>query len=161
MPRSRRRRPSGDATVSPVRRTPLIAAAAATVLAAALPASAPAGRKAPEATAAAFTYIHCLNKAGRRYVRKRKPATCAHFGSGGTFGGGVFLKNIKWTKYSGREALGTATECGFHLPCQHVAVNIRAYRVRTARGKHVYTRLRAMSRYGTTVVRLATHPRAS
>jgi hypothetical protein len=40
-------------------------------------------------------------------------------------------------------------------------VHIRAYRVRTARGKHVYTRLRATSTYGTTVVRLATHPHPS
>jgi hypothetical protein len=144
-----------------VRRTLLIAAAAATVLAAALPARVPAGGTAPRATAAAFTYIHCLNKAGSRYVRKRKPARCAHFGPGGSFGGGVFLKNIRWTKYSGHEALGTATECGFHLPCQNVAVNIRAYRVRTVRGRHVYTRLRATSTYGTTVVRLATYPHAS
>ena len=136
----------------------LIAAAAATAFAVAPPTRAPAEREAPEATVAAFTYIHCLNKAGSRYVRKRKPARCAHFGRGGTFGGGVFLEDIKWTKYSGREALGTATECGFHLPCQNVPVKIRAYRVRTIHGKHVYTRLRATSTYGTTVVRLATYP---
>jgi hypothetical protein len=137
-----------------------IAAAAALAVAAALPTSAAAGRKAPEA-ATGLPYIHCLSKSGSRYVSKRKPGRCAHFGPGGSFGGGVNLKNIDWTTYTGRRARGTATECGFHLPCENVPVTIRAYRVRTARGKRVYTRLRATGKHGTTVVRLATYPHSS
>jgi hypothetical protein len=113
----------------------------------------------PQADASAFTYINCLNTAGTRYVRKRKPAECAHFGPGGSFGGGVNLKKIHWSSYTGSEARGTATECGFRQDCENVRVTIRAYRVRVACRRHVYTRLRATSRHGTTVVRLARCPR--
>jgi hypothetical protein len=112
----------------------------------------------PQADASAFPYINCLSRDGTRYVRKRKPARCAHFGPGGSFGGGVNLRDIHWRSYTGSEARGTATECGFHLPCANVRVTIRAYRVRRACGRHVYTRLRARSRYGTTLVRLVRCP---
>ena len=112
---------------------------------------------APQADVATFTYIHCLNDGGSRYVRRRRPAKCAHYGRDGTFGGGVNLKDIAWTSYTGRQAHGTAIEQGFHLPYSNIPVNIRAYRVRSRRGRRVYTRLRASSSYGTTVVRLATY----
>jgi hypothetical protein len=128
---------------------------AALITAATLMAPAP-----PQAEAAARTYIHCLNSAGTKYLRHRKPKKCAHFGPGGTNGGGVNLTNINWTKWSGREAKGTGTELGFHLPYSNIPVTIRAYRVRVVHSRHVYTRLRAHSKYGTTTVRLATweHP---
>jgi hypothetical protein len=113
----------------------------------------------PQADASAFTYINCLNREGTRYVRKRKPARCAHFGPGGSFGGGVNLRGIQWSSYTGSEARGTATECGFHQGCANTRVTIRAYRVRVACRRHVYTRLRATSRFGTTTVRLARCPR--
>ena len=112
----------------------------------------------PQAGPAAYTYIHCLNDGGSRYVRRRRPAACAHYGPGGSFGGGVNLTHIHWSSYTGREARGKATECGFHLPCANIKASIRAYRVRVVRGRHVYTRLRATSKYGTTTVRLATYP---
>ena len=115
----------------------------------------------PQADASAFMYINCLNRDGTRYVRKRRPVRCAHFGPGGSFGGGVNLRDIHWSSYTGSEARGTATECGFHLPCANVRVTIRAYRVRVACRRHVYTRLRATSRHGTTTVRLARCPRAA
>jgi hypothetical protein len=138
-------------------RTFLVTALAAAALGAPT-AGAAASRQLPVAGPAAFTYIHCLDKTGSRYVRKRRPPRCAHFGPGGTFGGGVNLKDIRWISYTGRQASGTATECGFHLPCANVPVSVRAYRVRVACGRHVYTRLRATSRYGTTLVRLARCP---
>jgi hypothetical protein len=112
---------------------------------------------APQAEVSAYTYIHCLNSGGTRYVRRRRPTRCAHFGRGGTFGGGVNLKDIVWSSYTGRQARGTAIEQGFHLPYSNIPVRIRAYRVRTRRGRRVYTRLRAASSYGTTLVRLATY----
>jgi hypothetical protein len=115
----------------------------------------------PHADASARTYIHCLNSAGSKYLRHRKPKKCAHYGQGGTFGGGVNLTDIHWSKWSGSEAKGTATELGFHLPYSHIAATIRAYRVRVVHGRHVYTRLRAHSKYGTTTVRLATWEHAA
>ena len=105
----------------------------------------------------ALTYMFCGNKKGDLYVRKHKPGECVVFGRGGTSAGGVNLKRIKWSKYSGTEARGTALECGFQLPCSKIPVTVRAYRVRVAHGKHLYTRLRAHSKYGTTVARLATY----
>lgn len=122
----------------------------------ALPASAASGSR-PVAHAAARTYIHCLNSAGTKYLRHRKPKKCAHFGPGGTNGGGVNLTNIKWKSWTGSQAKGTATELGFHLPYSHIHATIRAYRVRVVHGRHVYTRLRSHSKYGTTTVRLATY----
>jgi hypothetical protein len=112
---------------------------------------------APQADASAFTYIHCLDSTGSRYLRRRRPKKCAHFGHGGSFGGGVNLRNIVWSSYTGRQARGTAIEQGFHQPYANIPVNIRAYRVRSRRGRRVYTRLRASSSHGTTVVQLATY----
>jgi hypothetical protein len=126
----------------------------------ALPAGSAAGSR-PKASASARTYIHCLNSAGTKYLRHRKPKKCAHFGPGGTNGGGVNLTNIKWKSWTGSQAKGTATELGFHLPYSHIHATIRAYRVRVVHGRHVYTRLRAHSKYGTTTVRLATYEHAA
>jgi hypothetical protein len=137
-----------------VRRSISIAAALALAATVALPAAAPAEHP---ASAAARTSMFCANKKGDLYIRKHKPGACAVFGPGGTFGGGVNLKNIKWSKYTGSEARGTATECGFHLPCSNIPATVRAYRVRVSQGRHLYTRLRAHTKYGTAVVRLATY----
>ena len=136
-----------------VRRIALIAALAAGALVA-LPSAAPAEHP---AGAAARTYLFCADKKGNLYIPKRKPGACAVFGPGGTFGGGVNLKKIKWSKYTGSEARGTAIECGFHLPCSNIPATVRAYRVRVSHGRHLYTRLRARTKYGTAVVRLATY----
>jgi hypothetical protein len=115
----------------------------------------------PQAEASARTYIHCLNSAGTKYLRHRKPAKCAHFGPGGINAGGVNLTDIKWSKWSGREAKGTGTELGFHMPYSHIPVTLRAYRVRVVHRRHVYTRLRSHSKYGTTTVHLATWEHAA
>ena len=115
----------------------------------------------PQADASARTYIHCLNSAGTKYLRHRKPKKCAHYGPGGTNGGGVNLKDIHWSSYTGSQAKGTAIEQGFHLPYSHIHATIRAYRVRVVHKRHVYTRLRAHSKYGTTTVRLATWEHAA
>ncbi len=115
-------------------------------------AAAPAG-------AQAQTSILCLNKAGTEYVRKVEPVHCAHFGPGGAYGGGVNLKRIHWKSWGGVPARGGGIECGFRLPCANAKVRIRAYRPRVACGKRVYTRLKATSSDGTTVVKLARCPR--
>jgi hypothetical protein len=121
-------------------------------VAVALLAAAPAGAQAKSS-------ILCLNKAGTDYVRKVEPVHCAHFGPGGAFGGGVNLKRIHWKVWGGRAARGRGVECGFHLPCAGIKVRIRAYRRRVACGKRVYTRLKATSSRGTTIVKLARCPR--
>ncbi len=116
----------------------------------------------PEAgLAAKHTNILCLNKAGSKYVVRYRPGGCAVFGPGGSFGGGVNLKHIHWKSWNRISVTGRARECGFHLPCENTKVRIRAYRRRHACGRVVYTRLKARSRFGTTVVRLKGCPGAA
>jgi hypothetical protein len=102
--------------------------------------------------------IICLNKAGTTYKRKVEPVHCAHFGPGGSFAGGVNLKKLDWRTWGGPRAKGTGRECGFHLPCAAVRAKARAFRIRTACGRRVYTRLKSVSSYGTTVVKLRRCP---
>ena len=104
------------------------------------------------------TNILCLNTAGTEYVVRYRPRSCAHFGPGGSFGGGVNLKRIRWRSWNEPSVRGRARECGFHLPCENIRVRIRAYRRRRACGRVVFTRLKAVSRFGTTVVRLKRCP---
>jgi len=108
--------------------------------------------------AAKHTNILCLNKAGTKYVVKYRPGSCAHFGPGGAFAGGVNLKHIHWRSWNRPSVTGRAKECGFHLPCENTKVRIRAYRRRRACGRIVFTRLKARSSFGTTVVRLKRCP---
>jgi hypothetical protein len=103
--------------------------------------------------------MFCANKSGSLYVRKHKPEKCAVFGPGGINAGGVNLKDIKWSKYTGSEARGTGIECSMHLPCLNAHATLHAYRVRAPHGNRVYTRMRATTKYGTTVVHLATYRR--
>lgn len=100
-----------------------------------------------------LTFLPCLNKAASKYRAKTEPHRCAHFGRGGTFGGGVELQNLVWQNWS--EALATATgvECGFHLPCAKIVVQVQAFRVRKACGRRIYTRLNAVSEFGKTLVK--------
>lgn len=121
-----------------------------------------AGLALPEAAGAAkHTNILCLNKAGTKYVVKYRPKSCAHFGPGGAFGGGVNLKRIHWNSWNRPSVTGRARECGFHLPCENTRVRIRAYRRRHACGRVVFTRLKARSKFGTTIVRLKRCPGAA
>jgi hypothetical protein len=110
------------------------------------------------AAAAKRTHIMCLNEAGTEYVAKYRPRTCAHFGPGGAFGGGVNLRRIRWRSWNRPVVRGRARECGFSLPCSNIRVRIRAYRRRRACGRVVFTRLKARSSFGTTVVRLRRCP---
>jgi hypothetical protein len=116
----------------------------------------------PGAVAAAkTTYILCLNVAGTRYVLRYRPRRCAHFGPGGIFAGGVNLRRIRWAAWDQPSVRGRARECGFHLPCADIPVDIRAYSRRRACGRVVFTRLRATSRHGTTIVSLTRCPKRS
>lgn len=94
--------------------------------------------------------LNCINKGGTSYVFKKRPKTCGVFGPGGTFGGGVDLRQLKWKGWGTRTARATGIECGFRQDCTAVAVKVRAFRLRTCGGKRVYTRLRATSKFGTT-----------
>jgi hypothetical protein len=115
----------------------------------ALPAAAPAAK---------HTNILCLNEAGTEYIVKYRPRSCAVFGPGGISAGGVNLKRIRWRSWNLPSVTGRARECGFQLPCDSTRVRIRAYRRRHACGRVVFTRLKARSSFGTTVVRLRRCP---
>ncbi len=107
-----------------------------------------------QAGAASNVSLLCLNKAGSRYKVKTAPTSCAHFGSGGAFGGGVNLEQLVWTGFGRSSATAKGIECGFHLPCSNIPVDVTASRIRKRCGDRVYTRLRATSSLGTTVVRV-------
>lgn len=129
-----------------------VAALAATALAGwdqAPPAS--AGR--PSARPAALSYVLCLTRTGAYYQVRSRPSACSHFGPGGTFGRGVNLTALRWSSWGGPVARGSGRERGFHLPYSNIPATVTAYApVTGCAGRRVYTRLRATSRYGTTVV---------
>jgi hypothetical protein len=100
-----------------------------------------------------LTFLPCLNKSGTKYRAKVEPKRCAHFGRGGAFAGGVELKNLVWTNWGEARTTAIGVECGFHLPCEKIAVQVQAFRVRKACGRRVYTRLKAVSEFGKTLVK--------
>jgi hypothetical protein len=100
-----------------------------------------------------LTYLPCLTKAGDKYRPRAEPKRCAHFSRGGAFAGGVNLEDLVWTNWGEALATATGTECGFHLPCAEIAVQVQAFRVRKACGRRVYTRLKAVSEFGKTLVK--------
>jgi hypothetical protein len=119
---------------------------------------------APAAAAARPVSVLCLTVSGRATTPKVRPHRCAHLGPGGSFGGGVNLVSLHWSHWGSPAASGAGIERGFHLPFSNVPVTVTAYRRRNGcrvRGRRlrVYTRLRATSAYGTTLVRLGTCPR--
>jgi hypothetical protein len=104
--------------------------------------------------AAGRAEIFCLSKGGDRTVRRVRPKKCTHFGPNGSFGGGVNLAKLRWQHWGSRKATARGIERGFHLPPSHIPVRVTAYRKRAGcDGSRAYTRLKAMSRYGTTRVR--------
>jgi hypothetical protein len=100
-----------------------------------------------------LTFLPCLNKAGDKYRAKVEPKRCAHFGRGGAFAGGVELQNLVWQNWGEASSTATGVECGFHLPCAKIAVQVQAFRVRKACGRRIYTRLKAVSEFGKTLVK--------
>jgi hypothetical protein len=108
--------------------------------------------------AQAKTTINCANKAGTRYKPKQAPVKCVHFGPHGISAGGVFLQDLVWSGFGDPTATATGTECGFHLPCAQIPVNVTAYRLKKRCGNRAYTRLRATSTFGTTTVRIKACP---
>jgi hypothetical protein len=100
-----------------------------------------------------LTYLPCLNKPGTKYRAKSEPGRCAHLGHSGAFAGGVNLENLVWQNWGEALASATGTECGFHLPCEKIAVQVQAFRIRKACGRRVYTRLKAVSELGKTLVK--------
>lgn len=112
----------------------------------------------PTASAEARTHIMCLNNAGSRYVAEYRPEKCAHYGNNGSFGGGVFLKSMEWENWGDSRAQGEGKDCGFHVPCADVHVDVVLRREREACGRRVYTRLKATSQHGTTRIRLERCP---
>jgi hypothetical protein len=98
--------------------------------------------------------IFCLNSKGTDYKPRTAPSTCVHYCPGGAFGGGVNLEQLVWTNFGSATATATAIECGFHLPCSNIPVQVTAFRLKKVCGKRVYTRLSATSSFGTTTVKL-------
>lgn len=118
---------------------------------------------APAASAARPLSVLCLTTGGTATTPKVRPHRCGHFGLGGSFGGGVNLVSLHWSHWGASKASGTGIERGFHLPFSNIPVTVSAYRRRNGCRVHgrrlrVYTRLRATSVYGTTLVRLGTCP---
>ena len=128
----------------PVRLLPL------TVLTLVLALPAPAAARGPG--------LPCLNESGSRYRLVFRPRSCAHFGPGGSFGGGVNLARLQWRGWGAPTARARGIEKGFHLPFSRIRVRVDAYRLRSCRRARAYTRLRATSRFGTTVVRMRACP---
>ncbi|MDQ6750736.1 MAG: hypothetical protein M3Z33_08305 [Actinomycetota bacterium] len=92
----------------------------------------------------------CLTTNGMATTSKVRPHRCAHFGPGGSFGGGVNLVSLHWSHWGSSITSGTGIERGFHLPFSNIAVSVSAYRRRNGCRVHgrrlrVYTRLRATS----------------
>jgi len=115
------------------------------------------------ASAARPLSLLCLTTGGTATTPKVRPHRCAHFGPGGSFGGGVNLVSLHWSHWGSSTTSGTGIERGFHLPLSNIPVSVSAYRRRNGcrvRGRRlrVYTRLRTTSVYGTTLVRLGTCP---
>jgi hypothetical protein len=141
-----------------VARSLLLTVAAALTVAALAAAGGAAGSPSGEASAKP-TRISCLNKGGSAYRYKRKPRSCAIFGPGGAFAGGVDLKKLAWTGWGRKTAKARGVECGFDAECSDIDVKVKAYRRRTGcNGKRAYTRIKATSQFGTTVARVPRCP---
>jgi hypothetical protein len=124
----------------------VLAAVAAALVLAPIASGASASRAKP-------TRVSCSNKAGTKYLLKRKPSRCDIFGPGGSFGGGVALKGLKWKHWGRKTATATGVECGFKAECEDIAVKVKAYRLRKCGGKVSYTRVKATSKIGSTTAR--------
>ena len=71
--------------------------------------------------------------------------------------------SLRWTDWGASTTTGAGIERGFHLPFSRIPVTVSAYRIRTGCRVHgrrlrAYTRLKATSSYGTTVVPMGTCP---
>jgi hypothetical protein len=101
----------------------------------------------------AAPYLRCSRGNGRPGPARRRPTACLVFGPGGAFGGGVNLVGLRWTAWGAATVVGHGVEQGFHLPLAHTRVTVTLFRVRWCGPQRRYTRVRATSRFGTTVVR--------
>lgn len=107
----------------------------------------------PGVTTATAPRLPCLNGKGTKYVARVEPARCTHLGPGSAFAGGVDLHGLQWKNWGAKVATATGTECGFHLPCDNIAVNVEAFRKRRRCDRRIYTRLRSTSQFGSTLVK--------
>jgi hypothetical protein len=98
------------------------------------------------------SYIICWRR-GRTPELRRHPARCISFYGGNATS--VNLVELRWRGWGRPIARARGIERGFHLPFAHIPVRVTVYRRRLCpTGDLVYTRLRATSRFGTTVVHL-------
>jgi hypothetical protein len=94
--------------------------------------------------------LPCLNKTGEKVVFKFKPGSCADFGPAGTNADSTSLAKLKWSSWGGSTAKARGVECGAHLPCAKIPAKVVASRPRKAcGGRHVYTRLKVTTHFGT------------
>jgi len=80
-------------------------------------------------------YMACLNRGGRRLVRRYRPSPCRLRGLG--------LRRIGWRGWDGRSATATARLCRRRCGAR---VRLRAFRRVRACGRTAYTRLRVRRR---------------
>lgn len=101
-------------------------------------------------------YLLCLpNKTSERREVREKPRRCTTLGPRNGFSDSVNLVKVRWRGWGRRVARGRGIERGFKLPLTRIRVRLTAYRRRhVCGGDYLYTRLKARSRYGVTVVKL-------
>jgi hypothetical protein len=97
------------------------------------------------------SYIICWRR-GRTPELRPHPARCISFYGG--FVTSVNLVDLRWRGWGQPVARARGVDRGFHLPFAHIRVRVTVYRRRHCpSGDLIYTRLRATSRSGSTVVR--------
>ncbi|MGE5636992.1 MAG: hypothetical protein ACM3UV_08655 [Nocardioidaceae bacterium] len=107
----------------------------------------------PSTASARQSYIICHKPALKpTWAFRVKPARCTSLGPRDPFGLAVNLVQLHWKGWGRRSATFTGYEQGFHLPASHIRVHGSVFRPRIWRGRRIYTRLRATSRYGTSTV---------
>lgn len=97
-----------------------------------------------------------LCRAGGRDFRRtvEKPKRCDTLGPRESYSQAVNLAGLSWHNWGKSEATASGVERGYHLPFSNIKVSVRAYRRHLGDcGDYIYTRLKATSRYGTTVVK--------
>jgi hypothetical protein len=109
----------------------------------------------PTTASARQSYIICHNPGLKpTWAFRLKPVSCTSLGPRDPFGLAVNLVQLRWKGWGRRFATFTGYERGFHLPPSHIRVHGSVFRPRIWRGRRIYTRLRATSKYGSLTVAL-------
>jgi hypothetical protein len=101
------------------------------------------------------TIVLCANKNATYRLPRIAPSRCDTLGPQQSFNEGANLARLRWKGWGRAVATTTGVDLGYHLPFEHIRVQVRAYRLRRqcGDGDNLYTRLKIRSQYGTTLVR--------